>query len=298
HGRPHPPRGRGRRPRHIPARTAVSADEGWVITSFQSQLTVNRDSTLAIIETIRVNFATEHHGIFRTIPLRYRYDDNHDRYYNLRVESVTDGTKDVPYDAYVESDNEVIKTGDQNVTVSGDQVYVIQYTVEGAMNSFSDHDELFWNVDGSLWPVTKESVTATVTTPAGAWTELACYQGPSGSREACPTTALNNFITFSSTRRLVEGEQMSIAVSLVKGAVNVPPPLLTARDREFPQDAFDINPLTVRLSLLILLGGIAAVAWNWWTRGRDRAYLGHYYEAPATAPDQPEPLFQHEPVVV
>jgi hypothetical protein len=58
----------------------VSADEGWVITSFQSNITVNRDSSLAILETIRVNFAQEHHGIFRTIPLRYRYDDNHDRY--------------------------------------------------------------------------------------------------------------------------------------------------------------------------------------------------------------------------
>src|SRR5438552_18340109 len=58
----------------------VSADEGWVITSFQSQLTVNRDSTMAIIETIRVNSAKEHPAIYRTIPLRYRYDDNTNRH--------------------------------------------------------------------------------------------------------------------------------------------------------------------------------------------------------------------------
>src|SRR2546423_5292667 len=120
----------------------VSADEGWVITSFRSNITV-RDSSLAILETIRVNFTEAHHGIFRTIPLRYRYDDNHDRYYELQVQSVTDGVKDVPFDAYVESSNEVIKIGDPNATVSGDQVYAIQYTVVGAMNSFSDHDELF-----------------------------------------------------------------------------------------------------------------------------------------------------------
>ncbi|HYS98310.1 MAG TPA: DUF2207 domain-containing protein [Candidatus Dormibacteraeota bacterium] len=277
----------------------ATADEGWVIKSFQSTIRVNTDSTIAVVEDIRVDFGgLQKHGIFRTIPVRYQYTDRQDRYYNLDIKSVTDGTSPLQYDAYTSGPDQVIKIGDPNRTVSGAQRYVISYTVQGALNRFSDHDELFWNVDGDRWPVAKESVTATVTTPAGAWTELACYQGPSGSREACPTTALNNFITFSSTRRLVEGEQMSIAVSLVKGAVNVPPPLLTARDREFPQDAFDINPLTVGLSLLILLGGIAAVAWNWWTRGRDRAYLGHYYEAPATAPDQPEPLFQHEPVVV
>ena len=275
----------------------VSADEGWVITSFQSQLTVNRDSTLAIIETIRVNFATEHHGIFRTIPLRYRYDDNHDRYYNLRVESVTDGTKDVPYDAYVDSDNEVIKIGDPTVMVSGDQIYVIHYSVEGAMNSFSDHDELFWNVDGALWPVTKESITAHVTTPAGAWTELACYQGPTGSREACPTSAQDNFLTFSSTRPLAAGEQMSIAVKLVKGAVDVPAPMLEDRLRFFPDGAFDLNPFTIGAFALTLLLGLGLVGRNWWLHGRDREYLTQYYLT--NDPRQrTEPLFEHVPVAV
>ena len=275
----------------------VSADEGWVITSFQSQLTVNRDSTLAIIETIRVNFATEHHGIFRTIPLRYRYDDNHDRYYNLRVESVTDGAKDVPYDAYVDSDNEVIKIGDPTVMVSGDQVYVIHYSVEGAMNSFSDHDELFWNVDGALWPVAKESVTAHVTTPAGAWTELACYQGPTGSREACPTSAQDNFLTFSSTRPLAAGEQMSIAVKLVKGAVDVPAPMLEDRLRFFPDGAFDLNPFTIGAFALTLLLGLGLVGRNWWLHGRDREYLTQYYLT--NDPRQrTEPLFEHVPVAV
>ncbi|TMD77245.1 MAG: DUF2207 domain-containing protein [Chloroflexi bacterium] len=273
----------------------VSADEGWVITSFQSQLTVNRDSTLAIIETIRVNFATEHHGIFRTIPLRYRYDDNHDRYYNLRVESVTDGTKDVPYD--VDSDNEVIKIGDPTVMVSGDQVYVIHYSVEGAMNSFSDHDELFWNVDGSLWPVTNDSVTARVTTPAGAWTELACYQGPTGSREACPTSAQDNFLTFSSTRPLAAGEQMSIAVKFVKGAVDVPAPMLEDRLRFFPDGAFDLNPFTIGAFALTLLLGLGLVGRNWWLHGRDREYLTQYYLT--NDPRQrTEPLFEHVPVAV
>src|SRR5204863_3059145 len=250
---------------------------------------------LAIIETIRVNFATEHHGIFRTIPLRYRYDDNHDRYYNLRVESVTDGTKDVPYD--VDSDNEVIKIGDPTVMVSGDQVYVIHYSVEGAMNSFSDHDELFWNVDGALWPVAKESVTAHVTTPAGAWTQLACYQGPTGSREACPTSAQDNFLTFSSTRPLAAGEQMSIAVKFVKGAVDVPAPMLEDRLRFFPDGAFDLNPFTIGAFALTLLLALGLVGRNWWLHGRDREYLTQYYLT--NDPRQrTEPLFEHVPVAV
>jgi len=275
----------------------VSADEGWVITSFQSHITVNRDSTLSILETIRVNFATEHHGIFRTIPLRYRYDDNHDRYYNLRVESVTDGTKDVPYDAYVDSDNEVIKIGDPNVTVSGDQVYVIQYMVEGAMNSFSDHDELFWNVDGSLWPVPKELVAASVDVPDGSFQKAACYQGVPGSTQPCTHEAGGPTIAFNSTRQLGPGEEMSVVVAVNKGAVDVPAPMLEDRLRFFPDGAFDLNPFTIGAFGVTLLLGLGLVGRNWWSHGRDREYLTQYYLT--NDPRQrTEPLFEHVPVAV
>src|SRR3989454_5260398 len=174
----------------VSGRTA-GADEGWVITGFNSEMQIAADSSLLVSEDIRVDFGSlQKHGIFRTIPIQYRYNDTQDRYYDIEVVNVSDGKQPVPFDAYVDNFDEVIKIGDPNRTVTGAQRYVISYRVQGALNRFADHDELFWNVDGDMWPVAKESVTAKVTTPAGAWTELACYQGPSGSREACPTTAL------------------------------------------------------------------------------------------------------------
>src|SRR4030081_4093235 len=72
----------------------VHADEGWIITSFHSDITIAGDSSLTIKEDIRVDFGSLHkHGIFRTIPLRYRFDDTHDRVYDLAVVSVTDGSR-------------------------------------------------------------------------------------------------------------------------------------------------------------------------------------------------------------
>jgi uncharacterized membrane protein YgcG len=281
------------------AAVTVRADEGWVITSFHSDITIGPDSALHIVEDIRVDFGSlEKHGIFRTIPIQYRYNDTEDRYYNIDVTSVTDGSNPVPYDAYVDKFDQVIKIGDPDRTVSGAQRYVISYTVHGAMNSFGDHDELFWNVDGDRWPVPKQSVAATVSWSSGPAMDVACYEGPSGSTEKCTSESSGSSATFKSTRALASGEEMSIAISLDPTVVDVPPPMLTAKAREFPQDAFDVNPLTVILGLLIAAGGIAAVAWNWWRHGRDRAYLTRYYEAPSPAPDEPEPLFQHEPVVV
>jgi uncharacterized membrane protein YgcG len=278
--------------------SSAPTDEGWVITSFQSDITIAHDSTLTIREAIDVDFASKlKHGIFRTIPLRYRFDDTRDRYFNLRVKSVTDGARALPYHGYVESDNQVIKIGDPNVQVSGTQRYVITYTVEGAMNSFADHDELFWNVDGALWPAAKSKVEATVHLPSAAFQKGACYQGAPGSTATCNYSGAGTTASYSSTRRLPPGEEMSVVTALTTGAVAVPPPLLEPRVRNFPQDAFDLTPLSAGLFLVLLVAGGGLVAWNWWSHGRDRAYLTQYYLT--HDPRQgPLPLFHHDPVVV
>ena len=273
-------------------------DEAWAITSFQSDINVASDSTLTVKEDIRVDFgALQKHGIFRTIPLRYRFDDSHDRYYNLGVTSVTDGSRPVEFAVTSASDNEVIKIGNPSVLVAGKQRYVITYTVAGAMNSFSDHDELFWNVDGALWPVSKLGVGATVHLPSTAFQKAACYQGPPGSRESCNHVDGSDLASFSSTRQLASGEEMSVVVALNKGAVAVPPPMLESRLRQFPQDAFDISPVTVGVSALVLVAGLGFVIWNWWIHGRDRAYLTQYYLTNDPR-EHADPLFSHQPLVV
>jgi uncharacterized membrane protein YgcG len=286
---------------------AGHADEGWVITSFHSDIAIASDSTLTITEDIQVDFGSQQkHGIFRTIPLRYRYDDKQDRYYLLTVQSVTDGTRPLIYDDSVDSDNEVIKIGDPNRLVSGVQRYVITYSVMGAMNSFPDHDELFWNVDGALWPVPKAAVSATVHVPGGSLQNTACLEGAIGSTAKCMHEASGAVATFSSTRQLASGEEMSVVVGLNRGAVTVPPPLLEPRARQFPQDAFDLTPLTVTLFVLLTLLGVGLVAWNWWVHGRDRAYLTQHYLANAPSattttaaePQRTLPLFRTETLVV
>jgi uncharacterized membrane protein YgcG len=283
------------------------ADEGWVITSFHSDIVVAADSTITVTEDIRVDFGSlSKHGIFRTIPLRYRYDSSQDRFYELTVESVTNGTVAVPYDDSVSNDNEVIKIGDPNRLVTGKQRYVITYIVIGAINSFSDHDELFWNVDGALWPVPKRVVAASVHVPSGSLRASTCYQGPPLSTEECNHVDSSDAVEFSSTRQLGSGEEMSVVASIDQSALTVPPPLLEGRQRQFPQDAFEVTPLIVGLSALLAVLGVGLVAWNWWAHGRDRAYLTQHYlaSAPSATPDsstEPErtlPLFARETLVV
>ena len=277
----------------------VQADENWTIKSFHSEIAINGDSSIDVAENIQVDFGSLFkHGIFRNIPVRYRYDSTRDRYYDLTVASVTNGLTKIPYTTYDQGADRVIKIGDPERTVTGGNTYVIAYHVVGVMNPFQDHDELYWNVDGSEWPVPKQFVSATVSFPAGSFKGAACYQGPTGSREACNYGNTAHSVTFSSTRSLSSGEQLTAVTGLVKGAVgNIPPPLLEPRARAFPGDAFDITPLTVVLSIAVLLAGIGLIGWFWWLHGRDREYLTQYYLTNDPR-EEAAPAFAHEPVVV
>jgi hypothetical protein len=275
------------------------ADTGWVITSFSSTYRINFLSSINVTEDIYVDFGSQpHHGIFRTFPYRFRYDSTRDRLMNYIFLSVTDGTKPVPYTESDSGAERTIKIGDPNVTVTGPQRYLLTYAVSGAMNAFSDHDELYWNVDGGAWTVPKQHVSAAVIYPSGAFQRAACYQGLTGSTEACSFQTINDTLaTYASTRQLAPGEQMTIVTALKKGAVTVRPPILVAREREFPQQAFDINPAIVGVSALILIAGLALIVRFWWLHGRDRAYLTQYYLTNDPR-DGPAPVFGHQPVVV
>jgi len=277
---------------------ALADESGWLITSFHSDIHIAADSTLTISEDIQVDFGVlQKHGIFRTIPLRYRYDDSHDRYYTISIDSVTDGSRPIPYNDSVDNDNEVIKIGDPNLLVSGPNRYVITYTLSGVMNAFADHDELYWNVTGASWPVNKRAVSATVFFPAGSFQKAACYEGATGSTESCKFESGDSSVTYTASRELGTGEQLTIVTGLNKGAVSVPPPLLEGRKRSFPRDAFDVTPLTIAISLVVFVGGIGLIARYWWLHGRDREYLTQYYLTNDPR-EGPAPVFRHDPVVV
>ena len=71
---------------------AEAADTGWTITSFHADIRVMPDSSLDVVETIKVDFdSLTKHGIFRDVPFRYDYDHKHYRIYRIAVVQVSDG---------------------------------------------------------------------------------------------------------------------------------------------------------------------------------------------------------------
>ena len=275
----------------------AAADEGWTIDAFDVAITINNDATMAVSETLQVDFGTQqHHGIFRDIPVVYEWDQHSNRVYHLTVDSVTDGAgRDWPYSVSDNGADREIKIGDPNKTLSGRQTYVIAYTVAGALNGFADHDELYWNVTGQQWSVPINEASATVAVPANGLLWINCFQGQTGSREACRDSSTPAHAQFAATRALSPAEQLTVVAGMQKGVAGNIVPILKATPRTF-QEYFSVGLATVAGAVLVLLLGAAWLGRMIWRRGRDMEYASAYYSTKYPT-ERIRPLFRPEAVV-
>jgi len=282
------------------APTPAHADEGWTIDRFASVIVVQPDGGLAITETTAVDFGPlEKHGIFREIPVEYDYDGSHNRIYRFKALSVTDaaGTR-WPYEQGRNGANVRLKIGDADRTVSGKQTYVIAYRIEGALNAFPDHDELYWNVNGPDWPVSTSEVSATVSVPGGKYTGISCFQGDTGSSEPCLSTipASREGAHFVS-RPLRSGGQLTVVAGIPKGAVAEPQVLLVDKPKNAFEQNFRFAPWIIVATILASLGAVAGLVAYWWRSGRDRVYTSIYYLS-QNPEERTRPMLYRDQIVV
>lgn len=207
-------------------------------SSFEADYYISRDSenrsTLKVVETLVAQFPSynQNHGIERAIPQEY---DGHD--VNLRVESVKDRAGNVwNYTTYTSNDNLILRIGDADKYVRGEQTYVISYTVQDVTRNFGNHDELYWDVrEQGDQPI--NNLTARLHIPPDLAGSLetskppVCYTGRAESREQACTIhtddATETVITFTADRRLVADENLTFIVGFSTGtfAAYVKPPL-------------------------------------------------------------------------
>lgn len=279
----------------------AGSDTGWVIESFRSDITIERDASLLIAEHIKVDFNDlEKHGIFREIPIEYEWDDEQNRVYEFDLISVTDDAGAAwPVDQSRNGPNVQLKIGDPDRTISGKQSYVITYTIAGAMNAFPDHDELYWNVNGADWPVPTLATYATVSLKSGGLEQAACFEGPTGSETQC-THLLNEesrAILYSALGQFSPGEQMTIVAGVRKGVITEPVPILENKPQNWFEKNLQFRPIVIATAVVLLIAEIAVFIAVWWRHGRDRMYRSMYYLTNDTS-ERTRPLFHKDEVVV
>ncbi len=277
------------------------AQQTWAIDNFHADITIQHDTSMLVSEAIDVDFgALQQHGIFRDIPVEYGYDSSRKRVYALTVTSVTNAAGiPVPHTESHNGPNIRIRIGDPGRTVSGKQAYRLTYRVRGALNPFADHDELYWNVNGALWPVPIRQESATVALAGGGLERAQCYEGPTGSRAACPAGIYDDgaHVLYGATRELAPGEQMTIVAAVRKGLLPEPQLRLEGVGPRPFGDYFAATPVTLGIVGAGVVASLLFVGVNWWRNGRDHIYTSMFYLS-RNPEEETRPPFYRDQVVV
>jgi hypothetical protein len=279
---------------------AAAQTGGEHISSYDVDIRIQGSGALQVKETIHYDFGVvPHHGIFRDIPVRSRYDDTYDRIRPIHVVSVR-GSRGTP-DGYSlenftsgDTGYERIKIGDPDRTITGAHTYVISYTVDRAIDGYPDHDELYWNAIGTQWDVPIDEASVRVEAPARI-TQTACFAGPARSRLECGRSSVDGSMARFESFQLAPHDGLTVVLALPQGSVPTPPPLL--EERWSLARAFSITPTTSAAAGGLLVLVIAGFGWLVWRNGRDRRFQGSavdvLYGSP-TGQEQSVPLLERD----
>lgn len=204
-------------------------------TSFDKldvKIRLNTDGTFAVRERIRFDFdLKEERGIIRKLPLEYIVNGKTRKIQITNINVFDDSENAYPF-SLVEGNKEIeIQTGEPEKKVTGRQYYNITYTVNGAVQSFTDHDEWQWNLMGGKWQIKAENVEADVYLPKDVNevdVRSQCEYGFYMSTDPCSfnfkkgeESLLVEKITFNQSNVLA-GEQMLVKIGLPRGIISAP----------------------------------------------------------------------------
>jgi hypothetical protein len=242
------------------------ADDIERITDYRSDVTVARDGTLDVTETITVNARGDAiiHGIFRDFPTIYRQSGN--THVRFDVEGAQMDGHAVPYELGDLDNGRRVQMGDADTTLHpGPHTFVLHYATDRQIAFGAKADRLAWNATGTGWDFAIDHVHATLRLPAGAMiAKASVYTGAQGVRggDATPRKLSANAMAFDTTRMLDPNEGLTFDVTFAKGAVT--PPTDRDRARYFLRDNKGAAGALAGLVLLFLYFGAV-----WFIVGRD-----------------------------
>lgn len=210
---------------------SVRAQEAFTIQHYDVKVTVNKDASVNITETIDANFTEEKHGILRTFLYRYSIDELPGGAEKADQQLVSGNKvrliiKDVkvknhPYEKFTESDLINIRIGDKDIYIIGPQQYIISYKVLNSINFFENYSELYFNLVGLQWNTTIDKVTFSVEIydPLPSRPNYFIATGGAGSKEnkTVVTWQNNQILSGHTTEILKPYEGLTAGIQFPKG---------------------------------------------------------------------------------
>lgn len=262
----------------MPQLTAETTGER--ILSYASDVTINRDGSLAVVESIRVRAEGNEirRGIFRDFPTRYQREGRTVRV-GFTVDGVTRDGQPEPYATENISNGTRVRIGDADTMLpTGEHSYEIRYRTTRQLGFFADYDELYWNATGNGWQFPIDSASVRIRLPQAVQIgQRSYYTGAQGAsdRNAEVSAEAPGDISFRTTAPLAPYEGLTVAIAWPKGVVAAPPPPTPAQ-----QWLASNGPLGAALAVLAGLAWFFYYAWKRAGRGPDEGTVVPLFEPP------------------
>jgi uncharacterized membrane protein YgcG len=236
------------------------------INNFDSEITINQDTSLNIKENIEYQTDLQKHGIYRYIPVLYNHDGQKLRRQIKNLKITADNGKKVPYEKSYSDQYLNLKIGDPDVTFTGSKNYQIEYQVENAVEKVDGIDQLLWDITGEGWKIPILKSRATVKSEFAQIDEIDCFTGMIDSNNfGCEFNKqpAANEANFEYDQSILYGHNFTVLLKL-----NPDNQLI------FPTQADKIKSwLELNWSLLLLPLPILIMFGLWWFKGRDYEFI-------------------------
>ncbi len=262
---------------------AIFAKDFDQINSFASEITINKDASISIKETIDYETSLSKHGIYRYIPVRYNKDgvSFSAQVTNIQIKDADNTT--IQFEKTIDNRNVTLKIGDPNSTFTGKKTYVISYRVEYALQEFADHDELYWDITGEGWQIPILSSKAIIRSDVAQIRNVICYSGPFGENDGkCTSDFQSNQAEFGYDEIITNGDNMTVAIAFAKpNQIQFP----TEQEKMIKRIKDNILIALPFLPLLIMF-------WLWYKKGRDWVFISpNVFNLDPDQPKKLKPLF-------
>ena len=165
------------------------------IDDFTVEIKINQDSSINVTEKITYNFGqAEKRGIYRDIPYKYKARGGTFKLRFSDIEVTYNNGEPVNFSVSKQDNNKRIKIENADKYVSGQQQYIIKYTVNRVINYSDKHDELYWNVIGNEWSVDIKQSRVNLILPQSILESdlrIECFIGQSNSQDECLSIRYN-----------------------------------------------------------------------------------------------------------
>ena len=160
------------------AQAKLVAAPGERIVSFEADITVNSDGSLAVREEFVVHSEGSYfkYGFTRNLPInsearwdtRYAGEWKQDNGVRIKILELTENGAPVNYEHGSGWGYAQIRIGTKDVPLErGDHRYVIRYTVDAVLGLGEVRDTLYWNAIGHYWDLGVDAARVMVRLPAG-----------------------------------------------------------------------------------------------------------------------------------